>query len=1036
MPQNEPEKNPMIHLDIVHALKVLPNEDPNKPLFGAICCLGLCTGMRAISFANLCFGDITRYRRIPNTNQHEFLLNIRVIKGNRESDLVVRLVDDMVGDGEAQEMTYSLCTNVVYWFELFLKKRYNMLLSDVENLSDEWKSKAIFQKDEHQLYTFIRNIYEKVLEYPHGYFCFHSLRSGFITSVLLHNTNNDTGVVNANVLHASRIGQWTANSDNMIHYLKNSHGNGIAANSIVFNRSTPQTLYTSAEEYHGIKIAKRINNAHYFETLFENSMKFISTLGYNSCILSTSEHNKGLESELEYVSKHNFVDIFRKREKYIFQSLIANYFNGVLMQRDEVSDFLLSNRDFNSFQRTGDATKLKIKFIGLLCANGIGQLSDYIFDCYKYAITRFRYSKYGSDKLSFLWHDYLLFDDDSELSIRSSFEIAMDAYQKQQYIAVHSEEEMIIQTLWILGNKKMRSNRFDCSLDSDIFTSQTKDMLRLYIVETHDEEDDRVISYIIGVDMMLLNKYESDKSPFGDKRRSMVEIEDPDKKIPLRRNYDTIDYNKYGEDISSEAVDDHGEIYTLHGAQSSNSNNVTEPIQVFAPSISSSSSSSNRTPSSSVIKSRHIVSKSTNPVLPITYSNSRVQRLEWTEFMQDLFYYVHDIFSSMVFDKSSSMRYKLCSYVIEHVRKQNNTYGGSRLGIGSIIVSEMQCRNKYQNDKKLLDSELFNRRQEKAKQTMVELRNSNDLFDKDMKEALEIAIKKHNKESSTIHQINIESLSQPIVNEKIKLLNGNRNHSFQITESKVVDGDITFACKFSPTKQFRSCVRNNTISNEVIVSGNELLNGEEISPHFKKILQALITHVVTNSSSDESPMSHNNNADVPTQKDGSSSSSSQRIVISSEMEQALTLTSTAARKIPVIIAETPCATGTQSQDFFIDLCQSDDDNGGNHSKKRDLELSSTGTLTSGTPNKHPRFIDLINEEEYDTVPLDFTQQPELNDAGDDRKRQFYELFFDIDGVDIDDHDLVFLEQTYNRVDTPVGICVQEALNHYYGNMQS
>ena len=1029
----------MIHLDIVHALKVLPDEDPKKPLFGAICCLGLCTGMRAISFANLCFGDISRYRRIPNSNQHEFLLNIRVIKGNHESDLVVRLVDDIVNDGEATEMTYSLCTNVVYWFELFLKKRYNMLLSDVENLSDEWKSTAIFQKDEHQLYTFIRNIYEKVLEYPQGYFCFHSLRSGFITSVLLHNTNNDTGVVNANVLHASRIGQWTANSDNMIHYLKQSHGNGIAANSVVFNRATAQTLYTSADEYHGIKIAKRINNAHYFETLFENSMKFISTLGYNSCILSTSEHNKGLESELAYVSKDNFVDIFRKREKYIFQSLISNYFNGVLMQRDEVSDFLLSNRDFNSFQRTGDATKLKIKFIGLLCANGIGQLSDYIFDCYKYAITRFRYSKYGSDKLSFLWHNYLLFDDDSDLSIRSSFQIAMDAYQKQQYIAVHSEDEMIIQTLWILGNKKMKSNRFDCSLDSDIFTSQTKDMLRLYIVETHDEEDDHVTSYIIGVDMMLLNKYESDKSSFGDKRRSMVEIKDPYKKIPLSRNYDTIDYNKYGEDISSEAVDDHGEIYTLHGAQSSNSDNVTEPIQVFAPSLSSSSSSSNRTPSSSVIKSRHIVSKSTNPVLPTTYSNSRVQRLEWTEFMQDLFYYVHDIFSAIVFDKSSTMRYKLCSYVIEHVRKQNNTYGGSRLGT-SFIVSEINCRNKYQNDKKLLDSGLFNRRQEKAKQTMVELRNSNDLFDNDMKEALEIAIKKHNSESSTIHQINIASLSQPIVNEKIKLLNGNRNHSFQITESKVVDGDITFACKFSPTKQFRSCVRNNTISNEVIVSGNELLNGEEISPHFKKILQALITHVVTNSSADESPMSHNNNADVPTQKDGSSSSSSQRIVISSEMEQALTLTSNAARKIPVIIAETPSATGTQSQDFFIDLCQSDDDDLCNISYKRDLELSNE-TVTSGSPKKHRPFIDLINDEEYDTVNLDFTQT-EMDDAGDDdnntieRRSQFYDLLFASHGVHITDNALVFLEQTYNRQGTPVGICVQDALNHYYENMQS
>ena len=49
--------------------------------------------------------------------------------------------------------------------------------------------------------------------------------------------------------------------------------------------------------------------------------------------------------------------------------------------------------------------------------------------------------------------------------------------------------------------------------------------------------------------------------------------------------------------------------------------------------------------------------------------------------------------------------------------------------------------------------------QGKAKQTIVALRNNNDLFEKDMKEAFESAIKKYNLESSTINQINIESLT-------------------------------------------------------------------------------------------------------------------------------------------------------------------------------------------------------------------------------------------------------------------------------------
>lgn len=41
---------------------------------------------------------IQRYRRIPNTKQHEFHLKIRVVKGDPNSDLVVRMVDDIVED--------------------------------------------------------------------------------------------------------------------------------------------------------------------------------------------------------------------------------------------------------------------------------------------------------------------------------------------------------------------------------------------------------------------------------------------------------------------------------------------------------------------------------------------------------------------------------------------------------------------------------------------------------------------------------------------------------------------------------------------------------------------------------------------------------------------------------------------------------------------------------------------------------------------------------------------------------------------------
>ena len=60
------------------------------------------------------------------------------MKGDPNSDLVVRFVDDIVGDREAKEMTNELCTNVVHWVELFLKKRYNMILGTL-NINNNGK---------------------------------------------------------------------------------------------------------------------------------------------------------------------------------------------------------------------------------------------------------------------------------------------------------------------------------------------------------------------------------------------------------------------------------------------------------------------------------------------------------------------------------------------------------------------------------------------------------------------------------------------------------------------------------------------------------------------------------------------------------------------------------------------------------------------------------------------------------------------------------------------------------------------------------
>ena len=64
--------------------------------------------------------------------------------------------------------------------------------------------------------------------------------------------------------------------------------------------------------------------------------------------------------------------------------------------------------------------------------------------------------------------------------------------------------------------------------------------------------------------------------------------------------------------------------------------------------------------------------------------------------------------------------------------------------------------------------------------------------------------------------------------------------------------------------------------------------------------------------------------------------------------------------------------------------------------------------------------------------------PKIFRNTNERQEEFFELFFEINGVDenINDSDVAFLEQTYNREDVPVGICVHEAIDKYYSTKAS
>jgi hypothetical protein len=211
------EKKPLMVFDITRSIDLLPDCDPLKSKFAAIALMGVFSGLRAISYANITLGDIKYFHdqklNAENKLYSDVTIRIRVVKGDHNCKLQLRFVDDYVGDtgSPGPDVNKNFC----FWLKKYLKEVYNLKPKDLgQNLNEKYKHTSLFQMNEDGLYHFISGYMEKKMGFPTKYFCFHSLRAGFMSSVIMtqqSSSNNDTGLGNAALGLAARIGNWDMN---------------------------------------------------------------------------------------------------------------------------------------------------------------------------------------------------------------------------------------------------------------------------------------------------------------------------------------------------------------------------------------------------------------------------------------------------------------------------------------------------------------------------------------------------------------------------------------------------------------------------------------------------------------------------------------------------------------------------------------------------------------------------------------------------------------------------------------------------------
>lgn len=232
-------KAPAMYVDVCKIISSIPdicfwkNTDAFMFLFSLYC------GARAITVSHLIVEDIFFIEK----DAHDLIVKVRlrVSKGKRDSDHEVTFRDDP--DRVSPD-------NIIYFLEKMLVQRFRLSLTS-------WQPDAT--QSARKLLPFSKNNLCQRLQtrafmagYPRYLFGFHSLRTGFICSALLHQGSRNESFVEMTAL----VGGWRPSERAQIGYLRTAVKSTIISNHLIQpNSPNPlsSTRNINPETFHRIQ---------------------------------------------------------------------------------------------------------------------------------------------------------------------------------------------------------------------------------------------------------------------------------------------------------------------------------------------------------------------------------------------------------------------------------------------------------------------------------------------------------------------------------------------------------------------------------------------------------------------------------------------------------------------------------------------------------------------------------------------------------------------------------------------------------------
>ena len=233
-------KEPLILDDLKRIIMHIPEVDPAKARLASLFLFSLYTGARANSCRGVRFCDFTNFR---DMGEGCFTLgvNIRQVKGKQGQGILLT-----VGGGNPE---IPNDVNILYWLNRVYTKFIGMSLECYSKLTKEeqmkytdpvwpWSEDGMTQHLKYRM---------RMAGLPGKEFSFHSLRAGFLASILLHARNTTEGL--DGVLSAAAIiAGWTPYSEVELRYIKETTRAAIVTTDLLGVTSTPKKRRPAAVE--------------------------------------------------------------------------------------------------------------------------------------------------------------------------------------------------------------------------------------------------------------------------------------------------------------------------------------------------------------------------------------------------------------------------------------------------------------------------------------------------------------------------------------------------------------------------------------------------------------------------------------------------------------------------------------------------------------------------------------------------------------------------------------------------------------------